>query len=81
MKHIHLLLKELSADKIITTIETDSQPAIAIITSKEDKSFKNKFFGIKALRIRDEISENNLSVARIGTENNIADVLTKPGTC
>ena len=80
LKHIKLLLKELSTDKIITTIETDSQPAIAVITSKEDKSFKNKFFGIKALRIRDEISENNLRVARIDTANNIADILTKPVT-
>lgn len=80
LKHIKLLLKELSTDKIITTIETDSQPAMAVITSKEDKSFKNKFFGIKALRIRDEISENNLRVARIDTANNIADILTKPVT-
>lgn len=80
LKHIQLLLKELSHNKIVTTIETDSQPAMAVITSKEDKSFRNKYFGIKALRIRDEIQEDNVNILRINTEENIADVLTKPVT-
>ena len=63
-----------------TTIQTDSQPAMAVITSNLNKSFKNKFFVSKTLRIRDEIQEENLSILRINTEENSTDILTKPVT-
>lgn len=53
----HLLFKELTEEVLTITIETESQPAMVVSTSKEDKPFKNKYFGIKTLRISHENSE------------------------
>lgn len=80
LKHIYLLIKKLTDDLVTTTIGTDSQPFMIVITSKEDRSFKNKYFGTKALRIRNEIKGNRVNIFQIKIENNIANILTKPVT-
>lgn len=43
-----------------------------------EKAFRTKFFGTKAYRLRQEIKDDDLEVYYINTDDNHADILTKP---
>ena len=71
-------MQELNKKPIIKGLLTDSRSTISIIKSTNEEKFRNRFFGTKAMRLRDEVSGNNLYVYYIETKKNIADVMTKP---
>lgn len=62
-------------------IVTDSRPTIALMKSDDDKKFRNKFFGARSRRLRDEVTELGLRVEYVKTKDNLADVLTKLRRC
>jgi len=72
------LIPEISKKTIIPEIKCDSTSTINIAKSEDDKKFRNRFFGTKAMRIRDEVQKLGLHMEYIKTEDNMADILTKP---
>ena len=78
LNNLSYLVQELNKKPIIKGLFTDSRSTISIIISKNEEKFRNRFFGTKAMRLRDEVSGNNLNVYYIETKRNIADVMTKP---
>lgn len=75
---LKLLIPKISPTKLNAEIKSDSMSTINIATSDDDKKFRNRFFGTKAMRIRDEVQQLGLNIKYINTEENTADVLTKP---
>lgn len=59
-------------------VVTDSQPTIALMMSDDDRKFRNKYFGSRSRRLRDEVRDLDLEIQYIKTKDNVADVLTKP---
>lgn len=78
LNNLSYLVQELDKKPIIKCLLTDSRSTISIVTSKNEEKFRNRFFGTKAMRLRDEVSDNNLYLCYIETKKNIADILTKP---
>ena len=78
LNNLSHLVQELNKKPIIKGLLTDSRSTISIIKSTNEEKFRNRFFGTKAMRLRDEVSGNNLYVYYIETKKNIADVMTKP---
>ncbi|CAI4038841.1 hypothetical protein SMKI_06G1900 [Saccharomyces mikatae IFO 1815] len=78
LNNLSYLVQELNKKPITKGLLTDSKSTISIVMSKNEEKFRNRFFGTKAMRLRDEVSGNNLHVCYIETKKNIADVLTKP---
>lgn len=71
------LIPEISKKKSHFVVRSDSKSTISVITSEEDKKFRNRFFGTKALRIREEIKYFDLRFEYVATSENTADILTK----
>ncbi|QLL31847.1 hypothetical protein HG536_0C00130 [Torulaspora globosa] len=78
LRDIQELVKAVTSSDLEIVIVTDSQPTIALMKSDDDKKFRNKFFGARSRRLRDEVEQMRLSVEYVQTEDNLADVLTKP---
>ncbi|GAX72280.1 gag-pol fusion protein [Saccharomyces cerevisiae] len=78
LNNLRHLIQELNGKSTIKGLLTDSRSTISIVMSKNEEKFKNRFFGTKAMRLRDEVSNNNLHVCYVDTKRNIADVMTKP---
>ena len=74
---MRLLMPEISNKKTQYEVKCDSMSTISTITSEEDKKFRNRFFGTKAIRIKEEIKYFDLKFNYINTELNTADILTK----
>lgn len=72
-----LLIPNISTNPVTLEINCDSMSTINIAKSDDDKKFRNRFFGTKAMRMRDEIKYFNLRIEYINTESNTADILTK----
>ena len=51
-------MQELNKKPIIKGLLTDSRSTISIIKSTNEEKFRNRFFGTKAMRLRDEVSGN-----------------------
>ena len=75
---LRLLIPNISTTKLVPEIKCDSISTINIATSEDDKKFRNRYFGTKAMRIRDEVKQLGLHMKYINTEENTADILTKP---
>lgn len=60
------------------TVFTDSQTVIASITKTDTSKFRNRFFGSKAFRLRQEYDAGEFQVEYVSTKDNTADILTKP---
>lgn len=75
---LKLLVPKISPAKLNAEIKSDSMSTINIATSDDDKKFRNRFFGTKAMRISDEVQKLGLHIEYVNTEENIADILTKP---
>lgn len=80
MYNMKLLIDCLVKKDVELDIKTDSRPAISIAYGDDDKKFRDKYFGTKALRIRQEVKQSNISLSYINTADNTADILTKPLT-
>ncbi|EDN59387.1 hypothetical protein SCY_3861 [Saccharomyces cerevisiae YJM789] len=78
LNNLSYLIQELDKKPITKGLLTDSKSTISIIISNNEEKFRNRFFGTKAMRLRDEVSGNHLHVCYIETKKNIADVMTKP---
>lgn len=78
LNNLSHFIQELNGKSIIKGLLTDSRSTISIVMSKNEEKLRNRFFGTKAMRVRDEVSNNNLYVCYMDTERNIADVMTKP---
>ncbi|KAF4002600.1 Reverse transcriptase/ribonuclease H [Saccharomyces cerevisiae] len=78
LNNLSHLVQELNKKPITKGLLTDSKSTISIIISNNEEKFRNRFFGTKAMRLRDEVSGNHLHVCYIETKKNIADVMTKP---
>ncbi|EHN01165.1 YPR137C-B-like protein, partial [Saccharomyces cerevisiae x Saccharomyces kudriavzevii VIN7] len=78
LNNLSHLVQELNKKPIIKGLLTDSRSTISIIKSTNEEKFRNRFLVTKAMRLRDEVSGNNLYVYYIETKKNIADVMTKP---
>lgn len=44
----------------------------------DDKKFRGKYFGCRARRLKDEMMMKELKIDYISTNENVADLLTKP---
>ena len=78
LKNLTVLIKAISDKNITCTILTDSQTSLYQIKAKDISKIKNKFYGTKVLRVAEEIENHSVSVKYINTQNNTADILTKP---
>lgn len=59
-------------------IFTDSQTLIASITKTNVSKFRSRFFGSKAYRLRQDFEASEFQVEYVKTDENTADILTKP---
>lgn len=73
------LLDEIGINSKPVTIHEDNQPCISLVHENRI-SQRIKHIDIKYLFIRDHIKNENLKVKWISTENQIADLFTKPLT-
>ncbi|QLQ82258.1 hypothetical protein HG537_0H00200 [Torulaspora globosa] len=78
LRDLQELVKSVTNSDPDVVIITDSQPTIALMKSDDDKKFRNKFFGARSRRLRDEVADMGLSVEYVRTKDNLADLLTKP---
>ncbi|MCG4591699.1 hypothetical protein L0P23_21005, partial [Eubacterium callanderi] len=62
LNNLSHLVQELNKKPITKGLLTDSRSTISIIKSTNEEKFRNRFFGTKAMRLRDEVSGNNLYV-------------------
>jgi hypothetical protein len=68
-------------DKIAnpTTIYNDNN--VAVILSKHDHNHKvTKHFGMRIGYIREKVNDGMVLIKKVGTKDNVADILTKPLT-
>lgn len=74
------LIRQLDSVPVSLKILTDSKPTISIVEDQgeDSKAFRNRFFGTRAFRLRDEVQKHGLRLKYIKTEENYADILTKP---
>ena len=72
------LVRSITDTDTRAVVVTDSQPTIALMMSDDDRKFRNKYFGSRSRRLRDEVRDLDLEIQYIKTKDNVADVLTKP---
>ncbi|CCE63856.1 hypothetical protein TPHA_0G00155 [Tetrapisispora phaffii CBS 4417] len=72
------LITEICGYQPTRTIYSDSQSGIASIISKDAGILKNKFYGIRLLKIIEETKDNGINIEYVNTKENIANILTKP---
>lgn len=80
LQNLELLLKSISNKPTKLLILTDSQTSLSQLKTKDVSKIKSKFYGTKVLRVAEEIEAGNIKVNYINTNDNIADILTKPLT-
>lgn len=78
LRDLQELVRSITDTDTRAVVVTDSQPTIALMMSDDDKKFRNKYFGSRSRRLRDEVRDLNLGIQYIKTKDNVADVLTKP---
>ncbi|QLG70918.1 hypothetical protein HG535_0A08650 [Zygotorulaspora mrakii] len=81
LQGVACLVKQIDpSSSLRSKILTDSKPTISIVEdqSEDSRAFRNRFFGTRAFRLRDEARRNDLKFEYIKTEDNYADILTKP---
>lgn len=78
LRDLEELVRNVTGKKPPIKIITDSQPTIHLMIGDDDKKFRGKYFGCRARRLKDEITKGNMVIEYVNTNENIADLLTKP---
>ncbi|EDO17438.1 Tkp1 protein [Vanderwaltozyma polyspora DSM 70294] len=77
LNSIKMLMETITGNQVKNKLITDSAPAISIINSQDETKLRNKYFGARSMKIRDEVKYSHLKLEYVNTDNNIADILTK----
>ena len=76
--NVETLVRTIDNKKTKCIVWSDSQPGMAAINSADVSKIKSKFYGTKLLRIKEELDAGNIKMSYIKTDDNTADILTKP---
>ena len=74
-EEFRLLAQEALADDILLNLRCDNQATIAVL---ENPSWRATYFSIYGEAIRQEIKEETAILTYVNTDDQLADVLTKP---